>query len=247
MKSMKSITTAGLCLVAMLVVSMVAAASASAAPHWLVCLPFTTGSTATRYTEHQCKTASGSGGWEWSELKGTEKVIGRASLSLADTVATVKVLVDCTGELEGSVGPGKYDRITAIPAASIHCVAGTNCEKLEGNAEPRNLPWQTELFETENTIRDLITNGKTGREAPGWRVICKTFAGRIEDECNNETGSTLQENKLTKGVEGELLVLGDFESKTANANCTASGGATGEVRGTVALLLSSGWGLRVSK
>jgi hypothetical protein len=246
MKSIKSITTAGLCLVAMLVVSMVAAGSASAAPHWLVCLPEHENTTTTKWESHQCKIAKEHGGWEWSELKGTEAAVGRASLSLSDTVLGTTVLVDCTGELKGSVGPGKYDRVTEVPEASIHCVAGENCEDLEEAARPVDLPWQTELFETENTIRDRLSSGGNG--APGWKVKCKVpILGPTADTCTSEEGSTLQENKVTKGVEGELLVLGDFESKTRNAKCTVTKEETGKVRGTVALLLANGWALAVSK
>ena len=242
MKSMKSITTAGLCLVAMLVVSMVAAASASAAPHWLHCVEGTTG---TKYTTSQCKTA-GTGSWTWQEVTGTEAVVSHASLLLTDTKTVAgEVTVECTGKDEGTVGPGKFDRITAI--TEINCVNEKNCETVVKPAEPLNLPWQTELAEVpagSGKIRDNITavNGK----GAGWAVTCKVSIFEVEDKCTTEEGSVGVQNVTTPGVPGELLVLGDFEKESAEANCTASGKKTGRVVGTVALLQANGQGLRAT-
>ncbi len=76
---MKSIRIAGLCLAAVFVMSMVAAGTASAAPHWLVCLNF--GGTGTKYSENQCFKAESGGKYEWSELKGTEMTAAQGSLA----------------------------------------------------------------------------------------------------------------------------------------------------------------------
>jgi hypothetical protein len=238
---MKSIKIAGLCLVAMFAVSMVAAGTASAAPHWLVCLPWT--NSPTRYSTHQCKEAASGGSWEWSELNGTEAARAFATLKLKDLKLGVEVI--CTGEGNGSVGPKKLDRIVEI--VNISCVKGAGCEKLEGNAKPLNLPWQTELAEVpagSGKIRDnIVAENKKGA---GWAVTCKVAGIKDTDECTTEEGSVGVSNVWTHGVEGELLVLGDFESESPKANCSLGGAKEGEVAGTVALLLVNNWGLRVS-
>jgi hypothetical protein len=248
MKSMKSITTAGLCLVAMLVVSMVAAGTASAAPVWEHCETEKANAAVSKWTTDQCTTASsmGAAGFSWQEVKGTEAVVDHGSLRLSDTVAGVTVEVLCSGESTGSVGPGKFDRITSI--TTLKCEAGKNCEKLITAAEARNLPWQTELAEPKaGEVRDHITSGGNGE--PGYKVKCKVpILGEREDVCTTEKGTTGVTNVVTKGVPGELLVLNKFEkpSKEEKANCTVGGKEAGEVLGSIALLQANGQGLRVS-
>ncbi len=244
----------GLCLASMLVMGMALTATASAAPHWLVCLPFTTGSTATRYETHQCKTAGREGGWEWSELKGTEKVVSNGTLTLTDTKISSllggPVTVQCSGTDEGTIGPKNLDVTTGIKVTACNIVSGKEggCKKLVKNAEPVGLPWQTEVFETEGTLRDKLT--EDGKGQPGWDVDCETAIGSLEDTCKTEAkkeGTTLLENKSTPGVEGELLVLATFEKKSGKAECSVGGKEAGEVIGSLANLLANGWGLRVSK
>ncbi len=250
---MKLLRIAGLCLVAMFAMSMVAAGTASAeVPAWEHCTEGTEKIAPTKYTEHQCvaAAASNTGKWQWNEVKGTEKVISRGSLQLVDTDATefkVKAALSCSGNDEGSVGPGKFDRITEIN--EIHCSNEENCATII-EVKPVNLPWQTELVEEAGKNRDKITNGGTGEaEWPGWSVTCENpIVGRTTDRCTTNSGSTAIANQTTRrsGVT-ELLVLATFES--SKAKCTLSQAAnkeTGEVQGTIANLQANGWGLRIS-
>jgi len=242
---MKLLRIAGLCLVAMVAMAMATAATASAAPVWEQCVK---GASGTKYSEHQCLTAEAKGEWGWEEVKSTEKVISHGSLLLRDKEIEIlkkSVAVSCTGKDEGSVGPGKFDRITNI--TEIKCVPDENCTKITKEAEPRNLPWQTELVEEAGKVRDVITNGKTGESAPGWAVTCEVEGISATDVCTNEKVSTAVENERTKGVEGELLVLATFEKETPGANCSfGAKEGTGQVTGKVAILKENGWGLRVS-
>jgi hypothetical protein len=248
MKSMKSIMSAGLCLVAMLVVGMVAAGTASAAPVWEHCETEKINTTVSKWTTDQCTTASSmaAAGFSWQEVKGTEAVRSHGSLRLSDETLGVKVEVLCSGANTGSVGPGKFDRIEKI--TEIQCVEGKNCEKLDKTAEPRNLPWQTELVEPKaGEVRDHITNGGNGE--PGWAVTCTVpVLGEREDVCTTEKGTTVLKNTVTKGVAGELLVLADFEKpvEEEKANCTVGGTKKGEVLGSIAILQASGQALRIS-
>ncbi len=238
---MKSIRIAGLCLVAMFAMSMVAAGTASAGV-WEHC---ETGGTTTKYTTDQCFTAASGGTFSWQEVKGTEAVVSHGSLQLTDTnvFPVGEVEVKCTGENEGTVGPGKFDRITAIK--NIKCVPGKNCTKVEGaTATPLNLPWQTEIVQTEGR-RDRIKAENS--KGAGWSVSCEVLGITKADSCTTEEGSTSLANAWTKGVgKGELLVLAEFDNSSKNATCTIGGAGSGKVRGPIAILQASGQGLRVS-
>jgi|HubBroStandDraft_6_1064221.scaffolds.fasta_scaffold222598_2 hypothetical protein len=248
MKSMKSIMSAGLCLAAMLVVGMVAAGTASAAPVWEHCETEKANTAVSKWTTDQCTTAASmaAAGFSWQEVKGTEAVRSHGSLRLSDETLGVKVEVLCSGANAGSVGPGKFDRIVTI--TEIQCEAGKNCEKLDKTAEPRDLPWQTELVEPKaGEVRDHITSGGNGE--PGYAVTCTVpILGEREDVCTTEKGTTGVKNVVTKGVSGELLVLADFEKpeKAEKANCTVGGKEAGEILGSIAILQASGQGLRIS-
>lgn len=249
---MKLLRTAGLCLVAMCVMGMAMAGTAAAVERvWEHCqTEKEAGPIPTKYSEHQCTTAMSGGKWAWRTVENTEKVVTHGSLVLKDLKVPIEgtVEVQCTGEDVGSVGPKTFDRIESI--TNIQCAAGKGCEKLEGNAEPRNIEgigWQTALEEpVAGEIRDKITNGKTGKEAPGWAVTCRVLGVTETDVCTVTEGSTKVENKATPGVEGSLLVLTTFEAKSPKANCTVGGEKEGEVLGTIANLQANGWGLRVS-
>jgi hypothetical protein len=242
--NMKSVRIAGLCLAAMFVMSMVAAGTASAAPHWLVCLAGTEKVLPTKYSNHQCETAvSGNEGkWEWSEPQHTEKVVSHASLTLASEELGVTVKVECVGKDEGWIGPKGTGETTAITVEN--CKAGTNCEKLEKAPEPVHLPWNSELLETEGKIHATVRNSGAGN--PGWRAACKVILkGVVENECTSNEGLLVLENKDTPGNGAALLVLGVFTNKPRATCSHASEG--GEVLGSTAFLLASEWALRATK
>ncbi len=240
---MKSVRIAGLCLAAMFVMSMVAAGTASAALHWLVC---SAGTTSTRYTTSQCETASASGEWNWSEVAGTEATRTQGSLVLLTHGVPIvgEVEVKCSGTDEGSVGPGNLSRTTAIP--SIKCEKGKNCETLVSGAEPVGLPWNSELRETEGVIRGTIRKGAGSTSEPGWRAACKVLGVTEENTCTTEEGLVTLSNDNTPGTVGPLLVLADFlHPNKPEAKCTVKG-TTGDVLGGISILLLNGRGLRVS-
>jgi len=245
---MKSISRAAgilLASVSVLALSMVVSATASAGV-WEHC---TKGKPnvepPTKWTEHQCSTASGSGEWEWREVNGTEAVRDHGSLLLKDTKTVLGVSeVECFGTSEGEVGPKNHDRVTSITVVS--CRGIKICKATGITVEPLHLPWQTEVYQTEGKKFDLL-KGTTGEE-PGWKVTCETIAGKITDECQAEgPESLLLENKATKKGTGELelLVLATFQH-LRNANCTQGKPGSGEVRGSAGILQANGWGLRVS-
>jgi hypothetical protein len=194
---MKYMKIAGLCLVALLLMSMAMTASASAAPVWQVCEK---GASGTKYeaTHEECEEASGTGEWGWSEIKGTEKSIAQGTVTLKDE-SVVTVEVGCYVREEGSIGPGKYSR---IEKATYECTAGKNCEKLE-KVEAKNLPWQEEMFETEKTIEGKISNGKSEKEGPDLAASCTVLGVKTTDEANME--------KTAELLDGRRTIRGRFE------------------------------------
>ncbi len=245
----KPLTIAGLCLAAMVVMSMaVSAATASAASVWEGCLE---GSTTTKYESSSCVKALSTGKFGWKEITNTDKVTTTGfTITLTDTkTAAGRTTVICTagGEEVGTVGPGDFDRIEAAKVKE----AKTNCRGTGGCKETGveevvgvHLPWQTKLSETEKKVLDTIENSGAGE--PGWKVKCESILGKETDECESEGSSLLEsailENKLTGGVQ---LVSATFQ-KAHLAKCSKGGAKSGEVAGRGAILLSSGAGLRVS-
>ncbi len=246
---MKLLRMAGLCLVAMLTMSIVAAGTASAAPVWEGC---TTGGSLTKYKTNQCETAESGGSFEWNEIKSTEGVkVKGETLTLIDE--GVSSTIQCTAEEEGegAVGPGNKGRITSGKVNS----PSTNCKRITGACEVGkieevkavDLPWQTELVETEKKVQNKL-EGTTNGE-PGWAVTCKSAAGKITDTCTAESGKpptliTLERVKTPRTGGFELLVLGTFLNKTnSKAKCSLGGAEKGEVIGQTSTLLISGAGL----
>jgi hypothetical protein len=241
---MKFIRIAGLSLAAVFVMSMVAAGTASAAPHWLVCLPANSGSTATKWSTEQCSTAASGGSWEWSEPKTTEATRTVGSLKLESKSIIGEVEVKCSGEDTGWIGPKGTDETKTV--TTLKCEPGTNCEKVVTAAKAVNLPWNSELKETENLIHDTIRG--TGHGEPGWEVACDVLGKDEANVCTSEAGLVVLENKNTPGNGPALLVLANFiNPNKPKANCTATGKETGNVSGSIATLLASGRALRVSK
>jgi hypothetical protein len=211
-----------------------AATPALATPTWQVCtnLEAKIGS----YEDAKCSKEKEEGGFEWLEVTGTEKVVGKGTVALGAKAPIIGIVeVKCSVADEGVVGPANLDKVTKVTFEK--CTAGTNCEKLEGNAEPRNLPWKTELFETEKTIHDKTTSGGSGE--PGWKATCKVLGKNETNECTSEHTTALLEN-----MSGDVNTV--FESKSGKSNCTTTGKETGEIKGTVKMEGSEGKGIRVA-
>ncbi len=242
---MKSIKIAGLCLVSMFVVSMAFSATASAT--WEHC---TKGAVAglTKWTDHNCSTASGTGEWQWKAINNTEEVRLKGSLKLSDTKVPLAgtVSVECSGEGIGSVGPGQLDRINKIETSPPQCRNIAKCEELK-KVEAVDLPWQSEAYNTEGKHFDRLVG--TGNGEPGWNVECKVLGVTKADICLQEAAkpeSIALENKATVvGSETQLLVLATFSGKE-KANCEIGKEKAGEVTGSLAILQANGWGLRIS-
>ncbi len=231
----------GLCLASMLVMGMAITATASATPHWLDCAE---GSGSTKYSTSQCTTAESGGKWQWNEVTGTEKTVTKGSLLLKDLDSPLGVSeVECWGEAAGTVGPGAFDLTTSVTVNAKNCRAIKGCEKVE-SIEAVDLPWQTEVTEPKVGEYVDLLNGD-GKGEPGYKVVCKEVLNFTDTCTNSGTESLLLENKNTGGV---LLVLATFQ-KLRKGICSAStlsSKESGEVSGSLAVLLESGGGLRLA-
>jgi hypothetical protein len=92
-----------------------------------------------------------------------------------------------------------------------------------------NLPWHTELYLLGTEVRYMIASEGAGE--PGWRVICKApLLGTITDECKVPLASTGLSN-VAGGVEAI------FDAKTEQPNCKigteAVRNSAGLVRGPI--------------
>jgi len=233
MYDMKSMKIAGLCLVAMFVMSMVATATASAAgPVWEQCT--TEQETGlTKWKDSKCTEASATGAWNWKEIKNTEKVESNGTLELKDTATLLgESAVICTGTNSGSIGPGKFDRVESITAKT--CTAVHVCESSPApTAKPIGLPWQTELYETENKIRNKITS-VSGKEV-GWEVICKAeIIGTTTDVCTSVAAGPEVTNKQAVGN-----VQVTFNESAGSASCTKGSSTSGKVKGAIQIFTAA--------
>ncbi len=164
-------------------------------------------------------------------------------LLLEDSKATGgAVKIHCHGYDKGTVGPHGLDLIELITAELLGTKHEISCEFDPGKeglckagtrpiAEAIHLPWHTELFLANGgaEIRDLISAHGNGK--PGYRTVCENIVGgKSEDVCEEEAGkmgSTLITNDGLAGV------LGTFEKVTPKTKCTLGGAAAGTITGTV--------------
>jgi hypothetical protein len=254
---MKSLKVAGLCLASMFVLGMALAGAAEAVPLWMVCLPWV--SSPTKYSTNQCTTASGTGAWESRGLKSTEAdtvTIKGFTMRLTDLKAgpfKEKATIKCNGASEGRglVESGGKGKITEAKVGN----AKTNCERTEGpcktgeveSVEGANLPWDTTIASgLGGTFETKIENSGAGE--PGWKIKCNTALGSKTDECLSESASKAEQVELKSETTGGVLLVRGVFKKAHNAKCSEAGGATetGEIEGSMAILLTSGNGLSIN-
>ena len=162
-------------------------------------------------------------------------------LLLEDTATGVRV--HCHGSATGTVGPHGLDLIKSITLELLGTkdlvlclydkVKALTCKENEmPDALAINLPWHTQLILHGTEVRDLILGHGGGK--PGWKVTCKNvIGGTSTDTCEeeeNKPGSTSMKNE-TNGSG----VLGTFDGNNPRAKCSEAKGEpeTGLVSGTV--------------
>ena len=242
----KSLKIVGLCLASMLVMGMALAGNAAAALLWLVCLK---GSGLTKYSSSKCSEASSTGEWQSLGVPSGKEITVKIlviSLLLKDSNTAIKsVVANCPNE--GSIGEGviKANGEGEIRAAGYTAAGAKKCKDEEGHCpeftkvEGRNLPWITNIEEGPEGKMLTTIKPHAGGKQPGWAITCKDII-EITDECTAAKEGEEEKARLVNTVSsGELLVLSLFEEKS-KAECTQSKEKTGEVKGTVAVLLPGG-------
>jgi hypothetical protein len=206
-----------------------AATSALASPEWVNCVKLEGGG----FENSSCLKEKSKGGWEWQEVTSTEKIKFKGTLGLKDTktlAGTAEVI--CSTEGIGAAGPEKFGRITEVKTSAAQCSAIKICENVEA-AEARNLPWQTELYETEEAIPQKLMG--TGSGEPGWKITCKTPIGKITDECTLEP----EKAESLEDINTESVVLAKLQH-SRKSKCTEGGAESGELNGKMRLEGSNG-------
>jgi len=242
----KSLKIAGLCLASMLVMGMALAGNASAALLWLVCLK---GSGLTKYSSSKCSEASSTGEWQSLGVPSGKEITVKIlviSLLLKDSKTAIgEVVANCPNE--GSRGEGviKANGEGEITVAEYPAAAAKKCTDEKGHCpeftlvKGINLPWVTNIEEGANKEPLTTIKPHAGGGQPGWAIMCKDIV-EVTDECKAVASGEEEKAKLVNVVSsGELLVLSLFEEKQ-KAECTQSKEKTGEVKGTVAVLLPGG-------
>ncbi len=242
----KSLKLAGLCLASMLVMGMALAGNAAAVLLWLVCLK---GLGLTKYSSSKCSEASSTGEWQSLGVPSGKEITVKIlviSLLLKDSKTSIgEVVANCPNV--GSIGEGviKANGEGEIRKAAYTAAGAKNCKDEAGHCpeftkvEGINLPWITNIEEGANKEPLTTIKPHAGGGQPGWAITCKDIL-EITDECKAEKEGEEEKAKLVNTVSsGELLVLSLFEEKQ-KAKCSQSGEKTGEVKGTVAVLLPGG-------
>jgi hypothetical protein len=139
------------------------------------------------------------------------------------------ILIHCTGQFHGTVGPAGKDTITDVLGLSgelnaVHCevLSSTNSICPAGElvtVTPKNLPWNTQLILSGSETLDEILSSGAGE--PGYETTCKSIkVSCLQKETSKWTGNG------TTGAEFEFK-----EAKTVS--CTDGGTGTILGQGTV--------------
>jgi hypothetical protein len=112
--------------------------------------------------------------------------------------------LSCSGELGAAIKPGGIMEITSF--AGYTCKAVKGCERLEGSPEPRNMPWQLELYKEGSETRGNLkaTNGN----APGFNFDCRwKLKGNAEwDTCGLNTSTKMTSSARSSSSQTRTLM-----------------------------------------
>ncbi len=139
---------------------------------------------------------------EWQRAKHallkTEKFESKADVRFELSSVEGNESFECEYNEKGTVGIGAGGKITSVTNKAgskvIECSHPEGIRQCEVyDVEARDLPWATELFESESHVRDRIMSG--GEGPPEWHIFCGKGGG-FSNKCSFET-STRMENFAT--------------------------------------------------
>jgi hypothetical protein len=246
---MRYFRLAGLCLISVLAMGMALAGNAFATPLWLLCSEGKNTNN-TKYEEAACAVAKSGGAWESVALPSGQSetlVIKGLTLTLTDLKAgKERSTIKCDG-----VGSEGTERITppnkGVITSFVVKEPSKNCERVEepckaGEVEEvkgADLPWKTEIFETEKKFLTKIVKGEGAAGEPGWSVTCKTTLGSETDKCTSENEAKAEQELLenVNSVRDFRFLILSLPEHVHKYNCTQSESKeTGEMSGYLAVL-----------
>jgi|ERR1700722_2518942 len=211
-----------------------ATSSALAAPTFGKCVEVAPGTGS--FTNPDC-TKVGAGKFEWSPYAVALASTAKGKLTFTDT--KVGLSITCTVLDEGSVGPNSSDETTKVieegGGAKIKCEGVAGCEKAGAEAEARNLPWTTELYEAAGAIRDRI--GLVGGKTPAWKTTCLVLGIKVEETCEGRTTVAMKNILEGENLTGKAEVTFD---EGATGTCTTGGANSGKIEGSLILSVEGG-------
>jgi hypothetical protein len=173
---MRPVYRALLVLVAMIMVSGIAAGSAFATPEWYA------------------KT-----GGVFKKLTSTLNVKAITKFSVIDSQFLVgEGGLSCEGHAEGTVEVGGVGKINSFTVTS--CKAIGSCSA-PATVRSVNLSWKTELYSEVGTVRERLVSGGSG--TPGWEFECETLLGHVKDLCNLNTSGHMINSGVSVEAEFE--------------------------------------------
>jgi len=180
---------------------------------------------ATRGAKLEANTVAGT----FSKLTSSLAAKARGELKIEDKGYGAKGAA-CLVETEGTVEAAGKGKITAYHASS--CTPAAGCRSVAGT-RALNLPWKTELYESEGIVRDRVISGGNG--TPAWEFECETSLGKISDTCN--FGNPGLENYL----EGTVAAIFN-ERFTSGVTCSAAPDHEGLWQGSLVISPPEGVG-----
>jgi len=180
---------------------------------------------ATRGSKLEANTVVGT----FSKLTSSLGVKAKGGLTIEDEGYGIGA--GCNVETEGTIEAGGKGKITHYYATGC-TPKGNSCRAVVGD-QAINLPWKTELYESEGVVRDRVVSGGNG--TPSWEFVCETSLGNTHDTCY--FGSPGLENYL----EGTVAAIFN-ERFTSGMGCTASGEYKGLWQGSLVISPPEGVG-----
>jgi hypothetical protein len=196
-------------------------------------------------------------------------------ISLKSAGGTALVEFKCSGEFDGTVGPGGADSVTDLRTLMEEVIGGlgdTNEKRLNctvtatakelgdciatgelAEVLPTNL--NLELGSTWATLVELMAaNGVNYYldlfpATSGYEIKCKTSIGELENRCEGATSAFLINNAGAKGVTVKFgrEVNGGVAEESEPTNCNLVGAGTGTLSGEILTTLNNGAILTVSE
>lgn len=144
----------------------------------------------------------------FSKLTSALEVVGKGELKLEDKGRELGAVgVTCKFETTGTIESGGLGKITSFVAISGCTASGGSCDSVRP-VGPINIPWKTELFESEGTIKDRIVNGGSGE--PNWKFECHQLGVYYPVIC----GVGVSPEVFNEPIEGNVIASFSEKSKT---------------------------------